>query len=272
VRWGAGGKVRQLDELHPWLREVEPLTPTAAFAARAEQLDLLAVVKASQTISGEIVKDQLLRTLFQVVLEQSGASRACLLLARDGELGIEAEAKLDEHGQHVEVIAPQPAEPSRLVPISVVQYVRRTKDRVILHDASMDAGRFSADEFIITRRPRSLLCLPLLRQADMFGLLYLENNLIPGAFTPERLVALELLAAQAAISLENAQLLAKEQTARQAAEVAERRATFLAEAGEIAGQTLEYGLGASGIPGPAESRGDPYGRAGRRQAPVILRE
>jgi predicted ATPase/signal transduction histidine kinase len=247
VRWGAGGKVGQLDELHPRVRGVEPLAPTAAFAARAEHLDLLAVIKASQAISGEIVKDQLLRTLFQVVLEQSGASRACLLLARNGELCIEAEAKLDEHGRHVEFFVSQPAELSRLVPISVVQYVRRTKERVILHDASVDAGRFSADELITTRRPRSLLCLPPLSQADMFGLLYLENNLIPGAFTPERLVALELLAAQAAISFENAQLLAKEQAARQAAEAAERRATFLAAAGEIVGGSLEYGRALRGL-------------------------
>ena len=96
ARWGADGKVKQLDQHYPQLVEPRLLAPTATVAMRAEQLDLYSVTKASQTISGEIVLDELLRTLLTIVLEQGGAERACLVLCRDGRLSIEAEATLDE--------------------------------------------------------------------------------------------------------------------------------------------------------------------------------
>ena len=104
-----------------------------------------------------------------------------------------------------------PVEGSPRIPASVVHYAHRTKERVILSDDAADAGKFAADEYFSAHRPKSVLCLPILRQAEVVGLLYLENDLLAGAFTPDRLAALELLATQAAISLENALLLAKEQ-------------------------------------------------------------
>ncbi|XXX78326.1 ATP-binding sensor histidine kinase [Sorangium sp. So ce134] len=239
ARWGADGKVRQLDRMHPHLLGRTSLAPTATFAVHPEQIDLLAVVKASQTISSEILREELLHTLLRVVLEQGGAQRACLLLTRGGEVFVEAEATLDERGARAERLDPRPVEAAQLAPPSVVHCVRRTKELLILDDACAAGGRFSSDEYIARTRPRSVLCLPILREADVFGLLYLENNLVPGAFTPDRLVALELLASQAAISLENAQLLSREQAARKAAEEEERRAAFLAEAGEVLGASLE---------------------------------
>ncbi|MFT3773201.1 MAG: ATP-binding protein [Minicystis sp.] len=254
LRWGADGKVRQLDRLHPQNVERGPPAEAATFAARAEQLDLLAVVKASQIISGEIVQEKLVQTLLRVVLEQGGAQKAYLLLARGGALWIEAEATLDRDGVRARMIEPVAVESSRCVPRSLIHYVRRTKERHILDDAGADAGRFSADEYLARVKPRSVLCLPILRQAEVFGLLYLENNLVPGAFTAERLVALTLLASQAAVSLENALLLAKERAAREAAEEgeireraareaaeeAERRAAFLAETSELLAESLDY--------------------------------
>ncbi|MDC0744770.1 sensor histidine kinase [Polyangium mundeleinium] len=239
-RWGADGKVRSLDRMHPHLLERRPGAPMATLAVRVEQLDLLAVVKASQTISGEIVQEKLIHTLLRVVLEQGGAQKAYLLLVRGGALGIEAEATLDAEGARARMLPFLPAESSALVPASIVQYVRRTKERQILDDASAEAGRFFSDEYIVRVKPRSVLCLPILRKAEVFGLLYLENNLVPGAFTAERLSALELVALQAAISMENARLLASEQAARQAAEQDERRAAFFAEASEILGASLEH--------------------------------
>ncbi|WP_437978982.1 AAA family ATPase [Sorangium sp. So ce295] len=241
TRWGADGKVKQIDQQNPRLWDTRPLAQAATFAARSEELDLLSVIKASQTISGEIVLDQLLRTLLTSVLEQGGAQRACLLLCQDSRLAIEAEATLDERGAST-AIRPGPAEGSSpRIPMSLVRYVHWTKERVILHDAAADAGKFSGDEYFARNRPRSLLCVPVLRQAEVAVLLYLENNLLAGAFTQERLTALSLLATQAAISLENARLLAKEQCARTAAEAAERRAAFLAEAGEIISASLDHG-------------------------------
>jgi predicted ATPase/signal transduction histidine kinase/tRNA A-37 threonylcarbamoyl transferase component Bud32 len=239
ARWGADGKVRQLDERHRRLGEVKPLAPTATLAVRTEQLDLLSVVKASQTVSGEIVLDKLLRTLLTVVLEQGGAQRGCLILCRDGSLSIEAEASLEGGGEvATKILESLPVSSSPLVPAAIINYVVRTKERVILDDAAQ-ASKYALDPYVARVKPRSLLCLPILRQAEVVGLLYLENNLVTGTFTPERLASLSLLASQAAISLENALLLSKEQAARTAAEEAERHAAFLAEAGEILSESLD---------------------------------
>ncbi|WP_437331217.1 AAA family ATPase [Sorangium sp. So ce381] len=240
VRWGADGKVRHIDQQNPRLWDARPLAPTASFATRFEQLDQLSMVKASQTISGEIVLDKLLRTLLTVVLEQGGAQRACLVLYQDERLSIGAEAILEESGE-VKTLLPCSSEgaPQR-VPMSLVRYAQRTKERVILSPTEAFAGKFSGDEYFARHKPRSVLCMPILRQAEVAGLLYLENDLLAGAFPPERLTALSLLAAQAAISLENARLLSKEHAARTGAEAAERRAAFLAEAGEILSGSLDY--------------------------------
>ncbi|WP_437747620.1 ATP-binding sensor histidine kinase [Sorangium sp. So ce1504] len=239
ARWGARGKVAQIDRENPRFREPRPTPFTATFAARPEQLDLLSVTKASQAISGEIILDKLLRTLLEVVLEQGGAQRACILLSQDGKLSIEAEAALKEGGAVVSTLESGPVDSSQRLPSSLVDYVWRTKERVILHDAAADAGTFSGDGYFAQNRPKSLLCVPILRRAEAVGLLFLENNLLAGAFTQDRLTALSLLASQAAISLENARLLAKEQSARTAAETAVRRAACLAEAGEILSGSLD---------------------------------
>jgi predicted ATPase/signal transduction histidine kinase len=239
-RWGAKAKVLQLEQREPALREVAAAGPAATFSARSEQLDLLSVAKAAQTISGEIVLDTLVGTLLEVVLQQGGAQRACLILCHERELSIEAEAALEPEGSVTCVLRSEPVNRSRRLPISLVHYVQRMGQRVILDDAVTDAGKFSADEYIARARPLSVLCMPILRQAKVVGLLYLENNLLVDAFTPERLVALELLATQAAISLQNAQLLANERAARAAAEQAERRAAFLAEAAAILSESLDH--------------------------------
>lgn len=240
ARWGADGKVRQIDQQNPRLLEPRSLAPTATLTVRTEQIDLLSVIKASQTISGEIVLDDLVRRLLVVVLEQGGAQRAYLILNRDKSLSIEAEATIEEKGAVTSILGSEPVDSSQRIPLSLVHYVQRTKERVILSHAAADADKFAGDEYFVRCRPRSVLCMPILRQAEVVGLLYLENNLLVGAFTPDRLGALEILATQAAISLENAVLLAKERTARAAAEDAEQRSAFLAEAGEILSASLDY--------------------------------
>lgn len=217
ARWGADGKTRDLDRRHPSLFVPAPSAPNGVFAARSEQLDLFSVTKASQTISGEIVLEKLVPTLLRVVLQQGGAQKACLRLWRDGGL-IDAEASLEGE----EVVTDRPSTQPDCIPAAMLQYVRRTKERMILGDAAPGAGRLALDEHFAGRRPRSMLCMPVLRQGEVMGVLYLENDLVPGAFTPERLAALDLLASQTAISLENALLLAEERKARAAAEEAIR--------------------------------------------------
>lgn len=240
ARWGAEAKVSQLEQRHAHLHEAPPLGPAAVFAARPEQFDLLSVVKASQTISGEMVREQLLRTLLRVVLEQGGARRALLVLSREGEFEVAAESTVDEEGAPGLLFSPAAQALAARVPASILQYAQRTREHVLLADAAADAERFSGDPYFAQARPRSVLCLPVRRQAEVVAFLYLENDLVPGSFTPERLLALELLAAQAAISLENALFLEREHAGRVEAETAGRRALLLGEATALISSTLDY--------------------------------
>jgi PAS domain S-box-containing protein len=212
--WGADGKVKQIELHHPRLLEPRTVAPTATFAVRAEQLDLLSVMKASQAVSGEIVLEKLIETLMTIAVEHAGAERALLILPRGEEYRIEAEAAT---GEKVAIIFRQAPVTTAEVPESVLRYVLRTRESVILNDASAP-NLFSDDDYVRRTQPRSVLCLPLTKQAKLAGVLYLENNLMPDAFTPGRVAVLELIASQAAISLKNAGLYAKLQQ-----ENAERR-------------------------------------------------
>jgi PAS domain S-box-containing protein len=204
LRWGADGKVRQLERLHPHLRDAPaPTSPTATFGARVEQLDVGTVLKAAQAVSGEIVLDELIKTLLRIAVEHAGAERGLLILFPDDEPQIAAEATTGR-GQ-LEVTLRQTAVSPAELPESVLRYVIRTRESVILDDALMQ-NPFSADGYISQRQARSVLCLPLVKQAKLMGVLYLENNLASHVFTPSRISVLDLLASQAAISLENAHL------------------------------------------------------------------
>jgi PAS domain S-box-containing protein len=204
LRWGAMGKVRQLEQSHPQLREDSTTPPaTPLFGAPVEQLDIGSVVKASQAVSGEIVLDRLLETLMTLALEHAGAERGLLILLRGETPQIEAEARTDS--KTVAVTLRQEPVTAAELPESLLHTVIRTRESVILEDASAQ-NPFSADEYLRQKRARSVLGLPLVKQAKLIGVLYLENNLTPHVFTPARLSVLKLLASQAAISLENARL------------------------------------------------------------------
>jgi PAS domain S-box-containing protein len=230
-RWGALGKVRDLDRRHPRLREGSASSaPTVTIGTPIEQLDVGTVVKASQAVSGEIELGKLIETLMRIAVEHAGAERGVLILLRDDEPRIEAEATTGSG--RVEVTQRPAAVTPSALPESVLHYAIRTCETVILDDAATPS-LFSADAYVRQRRPRSVLCLPLVKQAKLVGALYLENNLTPRAFTSGRIGVLELLASQAAISLENAALYAdlqRENTDRKRAEEELRRSeAFLAE-------------------------------------------
>jgi PAS domain S-box-containing protein len=204
LRWGADGKVRQIEEIYPHLR-VDKSVPdsTATTVTPIEQLDLATVIRVSEAVSGEIVFEKLINTLMSSAVEHAGAERGLLILPRGDKYQIEAEATTSSDS--VNVVLKQAPVTAADLPRSVFQYVLRTKESVLLHDASSQ-NSFSADGYIREHRSRSLLCLPLLKQARLLGLLYLENNLTPHAFTPARMAVLKLLASEAAISIENARL------------------------------------------------------------------
>jgi PAS domain S-box-containing protein len=202
LRWGADAKVRQMERTTPYLRQQrEPPEPTATTDAPAERLDLGAVIKASQAVSGEIVLDRLIESLMTIVLKDAGAQRGLLILLQGDTPRIEAEGRSDQ--RRVEVNVGREAVTPTKMPESLLHYVIRTGQSVILDDAW---AQDPTDVYIRQKRARSVLCLPFVKQAKLIGVLYLENNLVSHVFTPARVSILELLASQAAISLENARL------------------------------------------------------------------
>jgi PAS domain S-box-containing protein len=204
LRWGAEGKVWHLDEMYPDLKIEGAATGLAGkIEARIDQLDLATVVKVSQAVSSEIQFEKLIQTLLKEAIEQAGAQRGLLILPESGQYQIEAEIKTDLDQVQVQ-LRHAPITSSEL-PESLFRYVIRTQQKIILDDASVD-NVFSEDEYLRRRHPRSILCLPLVKQTKTVGVLYLENNLAPRVFTQRRLAMLELLASQAAISLDHARL------------------------------------------------------------------
>src|SRR6266850_7101657 len=204
ARWGADGKVRQLDERYPRLREEEPaLDSRATIGEPVERLELATVLKVSQAVSGEIALDKLVDTVLRTAIEHAGAERGLLLLSRGNELLIRGEGETRDSSVTVR-LCEIPVSAIEL-PESVVRYAARTQESVILDDASA-RDPFSADEYIRERRPRSVLCLPLIKQGKLVALLYLENRLASTVFTRARMAVLNLLAGQAATSLETSSL------------------------------------------------------------------
>jgi len=198
LRWGADGKVQQLDRLYPHLAAPKGQRPAAV-----QHLDVASVVKASQALSSEIALPKLIDRLMAIAIENAGADRSLLILPSGNEFLIQAEARATS--DQVEVAMRRDPITGDACPESLVRYVIRTRESVILDDASKP-NLFSADDYLRDRQSKAILCLPLIKQQQLTGILLLENTLTSHAFTPARIAVLELLAAQAAISLENARL------------------------------------------------------------------
>ncbi|HTY66498.1 MAG TPA: AAA family ATPase [Alphaproteobacteria bacterium] len=199
--WGAEGKVRQIESLYPRVASSEMRGLPEASGSPNQQLDITAVVKASQALSSEMLLPRLIERLMTIALQNAGADRGLLVLPTRNGYRIEAEARTSGEGivlQHGAVAPPAGPE-------TIIRYVMRTQKSVILDDATKP-NLFSEDSYLAHWKPRSVLCLPLVRQGALDGLLYLENALASHVFTPDRAALLELLASQAAISLENTRL------------------------------------------------------------------
>jgi len=211
-RWGAKAIVKDLEARYPQIlsriakpesqRSQVTMTTTSTSGGSAGSLDLATAIKASQALSGEIVLSKLLAKLMKIVIENAGAQSGIFILERARNLLIEAYGTVDND---VEVLQTIPVEKSQQLPISLINYVARTQENVVLNDATCE-GTFTADTYIVNQKPKSVLCTPIIHQGKLTGILYLENNLTTGAFTPDRLEVLQLLSSQAAISIENARL------------------------------------------------------------------
>ncbi|MEH1985497.1 MULTISPECIES: PAS domain-containing protein [unclassified Nostoc] len=215
-RWGATAKVKDLETRYPQLfsqsskvsTPVRPMTGETISNTLHTALDLATVMKAAQAISSEIELERLLSSLMQILIENAGAQTGCLLLENSGGWVIEAACELND-GEDVCVTQVLQVIPiANHLPESIIQYVIRTHESVILNDATRE-GNFIHESYIQRNQTQSLLCLPLLNQSKLVGVLYLENRLATGVFTPARSEVLHLLSTQAAIAIENATLYAK---------------------------------------------------------------
>jgi PAS domain S-box-containing protein len=202
-QWGADGKVQQLERLYPDLRQELTSGPVATIAAQVEGLDLATVIRVSQAVSGEIVLEKLFDTVMRNAMEHAGADRGLLIFPHRDQLRVKAEAATI--GDRVAVRTLEAAVAPGDIPESVLRYVIRTREQLIIADASVPTS-FSTDEYLSEKRPRSVACLPLLKHGTLIALLYLENKLVSNVFSEARLRILEVLASQAAISFENSRL------------------------------------------------------------------
>ena len=208
-RWGALAWVDHIERRHPAIFGESRFVPDADGAQTSMDssesrglVDVATITKAARAISGRIVASDVIDEVMKATMVNAGASRGLLLLARGNDLFIEAESVGQGESTRVQAI---PFSESGKAPERVVNYAVRTRQSVVLDDAPRDTT-FSDDRYIAARKPLSVLCMPLVDKGDLIGLLYLENDLARGAFTSARIQTLEVLAAQAAISLENARL------------------------------------------------------------------
>ncbi|MGE3724509.1 MAG: AAA family ATPase [Candidatus Sericytochromatia bacterium] len=212
LQWGAPALLSRLEREFPSLvaqlsqADIERVfggKTTSPASLETSHLDLLSLIKASQALSEVVELHSLLEKLLLIVMENAGAQKGFLLLPKPESKDWFIEARAGAEGGVT--IGSQALAETHLLAQGVVNYVLRTQSSVLLENACQQ-GDFMQDSYILEQQTRSLLCLPLLKQGQLQGILYLENNLTPGAFTPEHIQTLNVLSSQAAISLENAQL------------------------------------------------------------------
>ncbi|MBE9211021.1 AAA family ATPase [Nostoc sp. LEGE 06077] len=233
ARWGAKAKVADLERCYPQLlapilqQTRSPLSAhetlftlgsvtytssaTSTSSSVSHSLDLATILKASQTISSEIELEKLLSSLLEIVIENAGADKCVLMLLQDNDLLIQGAIT---QGTQPIVLQSLAIEDSQDIPHKLIYKVKHSQQTVVLLDANADIT-FANDPYIIRQEPKSILCSPILHQGKLLGILYLENNLVTGAFTSERVELLNVICAQAAISLENAQLYQRSQESAQ---------------------------------------------------------
>ncbi|OIP67621.1 MAG: hypothetical protein AUK43_18870 [Oscillatoriales cyanobacterium CG2_30_40_61] len=226
AHWGAFAKVKDLESRYPQLLDaileqiIVPKTGVTISTNTEETIissshggsaafDLATVTKASQALSQEIDLEQLLRRLIQVVIQNAGAEKCCIILSKSGNLVIEAIARLNPlNGDSIEInslLKSLPIEESEHLPLLILNTVIQTQEFVILADARQES-RYRHDPYLKKHQSKSILMTPIQNRGKLIGILYLENNLTTAVFTPERLEVLKILFSQAAISIDNAKL------------------------------------------------------------------
>ena len=222
--WGASRKIEHLlENYHPILSKTWTNGNISADNPSFEKprkvnwnpqgLDLATLMKASQAISSEILIDNLLRTMMKIVIENAGAEKGFLLLHSDKGLRIAAQGVAEAEEIFVQSYDSS-TDAAEKLSMPVVNYAARTRECVVLKNAVTE-GRFSNDPYIREHRPKSVLCIPIIYQSKLTGIIYLENRLTPEIFSPDRIEVLQLLTSQIAISIENTMLFEKHRTAEE---------------------------------------------------------
>ncbi|WP_322054017.1 AAA family ATPase [Paraburkholderia bannensis] len=236
--WGADAKVRSLEQEFHFLRETAHSTRHAAGqAALLGTVDVAAMVQLSQAVSSEIDLDKLVHAFMQLAVRHSGAQRALLMLWSGERLQIAAEAGYEGNGIIVEAREMDLCE--SLAPLAVIRHVMRAHETVVIDDGT-EPNDFREDRYLSSGCCRSLLCMPLLRHAGLVGVLYMENGVTPFVFDAARVKLMNILAAQAAISIENARLyseLKRENVERRHTEQRLRRSEAFLEEGQRISKT-----------------------------------
>jgi histidine kinase len=212
-RWGAIAKVQDLENRYTQFLTATQITFSEGYLSTSSTttsrtapgtFDLAAVMQAAQVLSSEIVLDRLLTKLMQILIEDAGAEKGCLLLETSGQFRLEAEGSVNP--DNIAVLQSIPIDHSDAhIPVAMINYVARTRESLVLDNAIRDS-KFANNPYIIQHQPKSVLCAPLVNQGKLVGIVYLENNLTTHAFTSDRLEVIQLLSTQAAISIDNARL------------------------------------------------------------------
>ncbi|MCT7991222.1 trifunctional serine/threonine-protein kinase/ATP-binding protein/sensor histidine kinase [Laspinema olomoucense] len=228
VRWSASAKVKFLEQKYPLVLArvtqrsvIRPFsiqetissfaTTSTSITQGSSALDMTTVMKAALALSEELVLDKFLNKLMRVILENAGAQTGFLILEQEGKQVIQAAGNIEDETvtttiPSIEIsCAGIPLEDFSCLPLSIINYVHRTGEVLVLNNAAVESV-FTTDPYITAKKPKSILCFPIAYQGQTVAILYLENNLSTGVFTRDRLEVLKLLSSQAAISLENARL------------------------------------------------------------------
>ncbi|NEP76910.1 MAG: PAS domain S-box protein [Okeania sp. SIO3B3] len=231
ARWGAKAKTHDLEKLYPQLlqpilqQQPLQLNPTETIDLNqmlssthsnstssnkiSDILDFTSVLKAAQAISSSLELDQLIASMTRIILENSGAKKAVLMLPQNNTWQVKTITLISQ--QEIQtILVPQLLDNSPDIPIKIIHYVKNTKQTVLINNCQTNIPGLIG-EYMLQHQPQSVLCTPIINHGNLAGILYLENNLISGVFTSERLQVINLLSAQAAISLENAQLYSQQQ-------------------------------------------------------------
>ncbi|MGH1394436.1 MAG: ATP-binding sensor histidine kinase [Trichormus sp.] len=240
AHWGAKAKTDDLEKRYPQLLqpilqqqtisfnafETIPTIITTSTSAStcafknglSDVLDFTSVLKAAQAISSSLELDELIAQLTRIILENSGAKKSVVILPENNQWQVRAITFIDQQSKsqnHVKsILDAQPLDTCEYVPRKLLNYVRNTKETVIINNCQTNIPGVIAD-YMLVHQPQSVLCTPILNQGHLLGIIYLENKLTSGVFTNERLQVINLLSSQAAISLENSQLYQKAQQALQ---------------------------------------------------------